>query len=83
MAESLLSVRDLTVEFDTEDGIVHAVTGVSYDLSNTISLGAELGLRYQSKPGAEPLFADPNLRDVNDTGNRWSLPISVFARVRF
>jgi oligopeptide/dipeptide ABC transporter ATP-binding protein len=30
--EPVLSIRDLTVEFKTEDGIVHAVTGVSYDL---------------------------------------------------
>jgi oligopeptide/dipeptide ABC transporter ATP-binding protein len=30
--EPLLSVRDLTVEFETEDGIVQAVTDVSYDL---------------------------------------------------
>jgi oligopeptide/dipeptide ABC transporter ATP-binding protein len=32
MAEPILSIRDLTVEFDTEDGIVRAVTDVSYDL---------------------------------------------------
>ena len=58
-------------------------TGISYDISDTIALGAELGLRYQGKPGAELLFADPNLRGVNDTGSRWSLPISAFAKVRF
>lgn len=57
--------------------------GVSYDISNTMALGVELGLRYQGKPGAEPLFADPNLREVNNTGSRWSLPISVFAKARF
>jgi oligopeptide transport system ATP-binding protein len=32
MAEPILSIRDLTVEFSTEDGLVKAVTGVSYDL---------------------------------------------------
>jgi oligopeptide/dipeptide ABC transporter ATP-binding protein len=30
--EPILEIRDLTVEFTTEDGIVRAVTGVSYDL---------------------------------------------------
>jgi oligopeptide/dipeptide ABC transporter ATP-binding protein len=30
--EPLLAVRDLAVEFSTEDGIVHAVNGVSYDV---------------------------------------------------
>jgi len=57
--------------------------GVSYDLSDTISLGVELGIRYQGKPDAELLFPDPKLRDVNDTGSRWALPIGVFAKVRF
>jgi oligopeptide/dipeptide ABC transporter ATP-binding protein len=30
--EPVLSIRDMTVEFGTEDGVVHAVTGVNYDL---------------------------------------------------
>ena len=30
--EPVLAIRDLTVEFKTEDGVVHAVTGVEYDL---------------------------------------------------
>jgi len=57
--------------------------GVSYDLSNKTALGVELGLRYQGKPGAAPLFTDPKLQGVNDTGNRWSLPVSAFMSVRF
>jgi oligopeptide/dipeptide ABC transporter ATP-binding protein len=30
--DPILEIDDLTVEFNTEDGVVHAVTGVSYDL---------------------------------------------------
>jgi oligopeptide/dipeptide ABC transporter ATP-binding protein len=32
MADSVLAIRDLTVKFETEDGVVHAVTDVSYEL---------------------------------------------------
>ncbi len=32
MPDPVLSIRDLTVEFHTEDGVVHAVTDVSWDL---------------------------------------------------
>ena len=32
MPEPVLTIRDLTVEFDTEDGVVHAVANLSYDL---------------------------------------------------
>jgi oligopeptide/dipeptide ABC transporter ATP-binding protein len=37
--EPVLELRDLTVEFDTEDGVVHAVTGVSYELRRGEVLG--------------------------------------------
>src|SRR5437773_8616011 len=30
--DPVLSIKDLVVEFKTEDGIVHAVDGISYDL---------------------------------------------------
>jgi oligopeptide/dipeptide ABC transporter ATP-binding protein len=32
VADPILELRDLTVEFNTEDGVVHAVTDVSYEL---------------------------------------------------
>ena len=39
--------------------------------------------RPQPKPQPEELFPDANLLGVNDTGSRWSIPISAFLTVRF
>jgi peptide/nickel transport system ATP-binding protein len=38
-SDALLEVRDLRVHFDTEDGLVHAVDGVSYSLRPGQTLG--------------------------------------------
>jgi oligopeptide/dipeptide ABC transporter ATP-binding protein len=45
VTEPLLAIRDLTVEFNTEDGIVHAVSGVTYDVfpGETVGVVGESG----------------------------------------
>jgi peptide/nickel transport system ATP-binding protein len=39
MSEPLLRVEDLHVEFPTEDGVVHAVDGISYEIERGKTLG--------------------------------------------
>jgi len=63
--------------------LVGADTGVSRDLSDTIAIGAEIGLRYQPKPSPARILEGTGLEDINDTGSRWSLPISAFLTWRF
>jgi oligopeptide/dipeptide ABC transporter ATP-binding protein len=74
--EPILSIRDLTVEFNTEDGIVRAVTDVSYDLmpgevlgivgesgsGKSVSMLSILGLSPQGRiPKGEAVFKGRDL----------------------
>ena len=40
MSEVLLSVEDLRVSFATDDGVVHAVDGISYEVYPARRLGS-------------------------------------------
>jgi hypothetical protein len=60
-----------------------ADAGVSRDLSGAFAVGAEIGLRFQPKPSPAAILPGTGLEDINDTGSRWSLPISAFLTWRF
>ena len=76
MPDPILSIKDLTVEFKTEDGIVHAVTDVTYDLmpgevlgivgesgsGKSVSMLSILGLSPQGRiPKGEAIYKGQNL----------------------
>lgn len=78
-----LTLNDLPY-FDTSTLFIFGGdAGISRDMSDRIAIGGEVGLRFQPKPQPETLFEDPALQGVNDTGSRWSIPISAFVTVRF
>ncbi len=81
MPDPILSIQDLTVEFKTEDGIVRAVSDVSYDLmpgevlgivgesgsGKSVSMLSILGLSPQGKiPKGEALYKGKDLLKMSD-----------------
>lgn len=78
-----LTLTDLEYFDSSTMFLVGADTGISRDLSDTIAIGAEIGLRYQPKPSPSPILAGTGLENINDTGSRLSLPISAFLTWRF
>jgi hypothetical protein len=78
-----LTLSDLNYFESSALVIAGADTGVSRDVSDHLALGAELGLRFQPKLNPAPVLPGTGLEGINDTGSRWSLPISLFASWRF
>jgi hypothetical protein len=78
-----LTLNELDYFEDSTLFIFGADTGISRDLSDTIALGAEIGLRYQPKLSPAPIFAGTGLEGINDTGSRVGLHLSAFLTWRF
>ena len=78
-----LTLDDLDYFEDSTLFIFGGDTGISRDLSDTIAIGAEIGLRYQPKLSPAPILPGTGLEGINDTGSRVALPISAFLTWRF
>jgi hypothetical protein len=58
--------------------------GFSYNVSETFSLGAATGLRYQAElDGDDSAIGGLGLSSINEDSGRWSVPVTVNARLAF
>jgi hypothetical protein len=78
-----LTLDDLDYFEDSTLFIFGADAGISRDLSNTIAIGAEIGLRYQPKFKPAAILPGTGLEGINDTGSRVGLPVNAFLTWRF
>jgi hypothetical protein len=78
-----LTLNDLDYFDNSTMFIFGGDTGISRDLSDTIAIGAEIGLRYQPKWSPASILPGTGLEGINETGSRVSLPISAFMTWRF
>jgi hypothetical protein len=64
-------------------GVFGADLGFSYDLNESVALGLEAGIRYQTTPSDLEGLAGTGLEPINDTGSRWSVPLLASVTFRF
>ena len=64
-------------------GVFGADLGFSYDVSPSVGLGVEAGLRYQTGLSDLEGLAGTGLEKINDVGSRWSVPVLATVTFRF
>lgn len=79
-----LDAADLPLYDQSLVAVVGADGGVVRRISSHLSLGIEIGLRYQTAPaGLDAGLQGSGLDPLNDGGGRWSVPVSARATLRF
>ena len=69
-----------------DDSVVHVVggdVGLLFAVSPKVRLGVEAGLRYHSNLSGIEGLAGTGLENLNDAGDRWSVPVSAVFRIGF
>ena len=64
-------------------GVFGADLGFAYDLNESVAMGIEAGLRYASGSSNLEGLAGTGLEPINDTGSRWSVPVTATLKFRF
>jgi len=64
-------------------GVFGADLGFSYDVSPSVGLGIEAGLRYQTGMSDLEGLLGTGLENINDVGSRWSVPVLATVTFRF
>ncbi len=78
-----VTLRDVAFYDSSTVATAAATLGLRYDVNRTVSIGVETGPRYQGKPDNLPTLAGTGLESINDTGDRWSMPVLFTASLRF
>jgi hypothetical protein len=78
-----VTLRDVPFYDSSTVGTGAALVGVRYDVSPAFSVGLETGPRYQGQPDRVPTLVGTGLESINETGDRWSMPILFTASLRF
>ena len=64
-------------------GVFGGDLGFAYDLNESVALGIEAGLRYQTGLSDLEGLAGTGLEPINDAGSRWSVPVLATVTFRF
>ena len=78
-----LTLRDQDYYESSTVFIFGADAGLTRDVSDSLAIGAEIGLRFQPGLSPAPILQGTGLESINHTGGRWALPLSLSATWRF
>lgn len=78
-----VTLTDVPFFDDSTVPVVGGDLGVLFAVSPRVRIGVEGGLRYHSDLSEIEGLAGTGLENLNDAGNRWSVPVSGVVRVGF
>jgi hypothetical protein len=78
-----VTLADTPFYDDSTVGLFGGDFGIAFNLGPNVSLGGEVGLRWQGALQDIEGLAGTGLEPLNDVGERWSLPVSAVLTFRF